>query len=213
MNRKMKTNQTYKELTANETDWHTPDDSQFAIRNSQLFWYVLFAANGKAVKIKPYLEKASIEYFFPVYYKERKIKGSENRCEQISFPLLSNMIFAKSSKNILDPILENVKLKLAIASDLYYRDFGNKRIIVIPENQMRNFIAVVRNETEQVIYLSNEEVNLKRGVKVRITGGPFAGIEGVFMRIKGDKRLVVSIPNLLSVATAYIPSCYVQEIE
>jgi transcription antitermination factor NusG len=78
---------------------------------------------------------------------------------------------------------------------------------------MRNFITVVRNETEQVIYLSNEEVNLKKGMKVRITGGPFAGIEGVFMRIKGDKRLVVSISNMFSVATAYIPSCYVQEME
>jgi transcription antitermination factor NusG len=186
-------------------------NSQFSIPDSQLLWYALFAANGKAVKIRPYLEKASIEYFFPVYHKDRKIKGSE-RSEQVSLPLLSNLIFAKSSKDVLDPVLKEAKLKLTIASDLYYRDFGNKRIIVVPENQMRNFIAVVRNETEQVIYLSNEEVNLKKGVKVRITGGPFSGIEGVFMRIKGDKRLVVSIPNLLSVATAYIPSCYVQEV-
>jgi transcription antitermination factor NusG len=86
-------------------------------------------------------------------------------------------------------------------------------VIVIPENQMNNFIAVAGNETEQVIYLSNDEVNLKKGVKVRITGGVFAGVEGVFMRIKGDKRLVVSIPNLFSVATAFIPSRYVQAME
>jgi transcription antitermination factor NusG len=213
----METNQLYKLLTINEKNNRPHSDthlnSQFSIFNSQLLWYVLFAANGKAVKIKPYLEKASIEYFFPVYYKERKIKGSEDRCEQVSFPLLNNLIFAKSSKNILDPVLKEVKLKLTISSDLYYRDFGNKKIIVIPENQMRNFIAVAGNKTEQVIYLSNEEISLKKGVKVKITGGPFAGIEGIFMRIKGDKRLVVSIPNLLSVATAYIPSCYVQEIE
>jgi hypothetical protein len=48
---------------------------------------------------------------------------------------------------------------------------------------------------------------------VRITGGIFEGVEGVFMRIKGDKRLVVSIPNLFSVVTAYIPSCYVQALD
>jgi transcription antitermination factor NusG len=95
---------------------------------------------------------------------------------------------------------------------LYYRDFGDKRAIIIPENQMQNFIAVAGNEKEQVIYLSNEEVSLRKGVKVRITGGAFAGVEGIFMRIKGDKRLVVSIPNLFSVATAYIPSQYVQEV-
>jgi transcription antitermination factor NusG len=180
--------------------------------NTEILWYVLFAANGKAIKIKPSLEEASIEYFFPVYYKDRKIRGSE-RYERIALPLMGNLIFVKSSKNLLDPVLKEVKLRLSISSDLYYRDFGDKKVIVVPEDQMRNFIAVAGNDKEQIIYLSNDEVNLTKGTKVRITGGVFEGVEGIFMRIKGDKRLVVSIPNLFSVATAYIPSCYVQKIE
>jgi transcription antitermination factor NusG len=180
--------------------------------NTDILWYVLFAANGKAVKIKPCLEEASIEYFFPIYYKDKKIRGSE-RYERVALPLLGNLIFAKSSKNTLDPVLKDVKSKLSIASDLYYRDFGDRSVIIIPENQMQNFIAVAGNDKEQVIYLSNDEVNLRKGVRVRITGGVFAGVEGVFMRIKGDKRLVVSIPNLFSVATAYIPSQFVQTID
>jgi transcription antitermination factor NusG len=180
--------------------------------NTDIFWYVLFAANGKAVKIKPCLEEASIEYFIPVYYKDKKIKGSE-RYERVELPLLRNLIFAKSSKAILDPVLKEAKLRLSISSDLYYRDFSDKRVIIVPENQMRNFIAVAGNDKEQIMYLSNDEVYLQKGMKVKITGGVFAGVEGVFMRIKGDKRLVVSIPNLFSVATAYIPSCYVQAIE
>jgi transcription antitermination factor NusG len=205
---KGKVNRTDELMTVNGKNLYFNSDTN---SDSQLFWYVLFAANGKAVKIKPYLEAATVEYFFPIYYKERKIRGTE-RCERIALPLLGNLIFVKSSKNSLNPILKEVKLSLNISSDLYYRDYGDKRVIVIPENQMRNFIAVAGNEKEQVIYLSNDEVNLKKGVKVRITGGVFAGVEGVFMRIKGDKRLVVSIPNLFSVATAFIPSCYVQEI-
>jgi transcription antitermination factor NusG len=180
--------------------------------NSDILWYVLFAANGKAVKIKPSLEEASIEYFFPIYYKDRKIRGSE-RYERVSLPLLGNLIFVKSSKKILDPVLKEVRLKLAISSDLYYRDFCDKKVIIIPEIQMQNFIAVAGNEKEQIIYLSNEEVNIQKGTKVRIIGGVFNGVEGTFMRIKGDKRLVVSIPTLFSVATAFIPSCFVQPIE
>jgi transcription antitermination factor NusG len=179
--------------------------------NKDIFWYVLFAANGKAAKIQPSLKEASIEYFFPYYYKDRKIRGSE-RSERVSLPLLGNLIFVKSSKNILDPVLKEVKSKFSISYDLYYKDMSDKRIIVVPENQMRNFIAVAGNDKEQVIYLSNEEVNLKKGVKVRIIGGVFTGVEGIFVRVRGDKRLVISIPNLFSVATAYISSCYVQEI-
>jgi transcription antitermination factor NusG len=180
--------------------------------DTDMLWYVLFAPNGKAMKIKPCLEEASIEYFYPLYYKERKIRGSE-RYERVSLPLLGNLIFVKSSKNTLDPVLQKVKLRLSISSDLYYRTAGDRKIIIVPENQMRHFIAVAGNEKEKIIYLSNQEVNLRTGVKVRITGGLFAGVEGTFMRVKGDKRLVVSIPNLFSVATAYIPSCYVEAIE
>jgi transcription antitermination factor NusG len=200
----------YSDVQTNEL---TPNVvSQLSVINSQSFWYVLFAANGKAAKIKPYLEDASIEHFFPLYYAERKIRGT-NRHKRVLLPVLGNLIFVKSSMNILDPILKEAKQKLSISSDLYYRDFGNKKIIVIPENQMRNFIAVAGNEQEQVIYLSNEEVSLKKGAKVRIIGGVFEGVEGIFMRIKGDKRLVVSIPNLFSVATAFIPLCHVQAME
>jgi transcription antitermination factor NusG len=180
--------------------------------DTDILWYVLFAAKGKAAKIKHYLDDASIEHFFPTYYKDVKFGRSE-KFERVSLPLLGNLLFVKSSKRILDPVLNDLKLKLAISSDLYYRDFGDKRTIVIPDEQMRNFIAVTGNGVEDVIYLSNEEVNPQRGVRVRITGGAFVGVEGIFMRIKGNKRLVVSIPQLFSVATAYIPACYVQVIE
>jgi transcription antitermination factor NusG len=180
--------------------------------DTDIVWYVLYASNGKAVKLKHYLEMASIKYFFPYYYKDVKIGGSD-KYEQVALPLLGNLIFAKSSKKTLDPVLKEAKLKLAIASDLYYRDYGDKRMITIPDSQMSNFIAVAENGTEPVTYLSNDEINFSKGVRVKITGGAFAGVEGVFIRINGNRRLVVTIPNLFSIITAYIPACYVQKIE
>jgi hypothetical protein len=144
-----------------------------------------------------------------MYYRDRKIDGTEEY-ERVSLPLLGNLIFARSSQNALDPVLKEAKLKLAIASDLYYRDFGDKRRITVAEDRMRNFIIVAKNIEEQVIYLSNKEIDLKKGVKAKVTGGAFAGAEGVLMRVRGDKRLVVCIPNFFAVATAYIPACYIQ---
>jgi transcription antitermination factor NusG len=180
--------------------------------NTDILWYVLFAADGKAAKIKSCLEEASIECFFPIlYYNGSRIKDPE-RDGWISPSFLENLIFAKSSKNILDPMLEKAKLRLSISSDLYYRDFSNEKTIVVPENQMRNFIAVAGNRKEDVLFLSNEYVNIRKSVKVKITGGVFAGVEGVFMRIKGAQRLVVSVPNLFAVATMYIPTQFVEKI-
>ncbi len=180
--------------------------------NKDIHWYVLFAANGKAARIRPYLESANIEYFFPMYYKEKQIKDT-GRTKRVLHPMLGNLIFVKSSKNILDPFLKDIKLRLDIQSDLYYRNLGTKELIIVPENQMLNFIAIAGSKEEQVLYLSNEEVNLKKGTRIRVTGGLFEGVEGIFMRIRGDRRLVVRIPNLFSVATTFLPSRFILPLD
>ena len=177
-----------------------------------MFWYVLFAANGKASKISDYFKSTDIEHFFPMYYREKQIKDSERK-RLILQPLLGNLLFVKSTKEILEPHLQKLKSQLGISSDLYYRDLGSKELIVVPEKQMLNFIAVAGNKQEKFIYLSNEEATIKQGTKIRITGGVLEGVEGILMRIKGDKRVVVSIPNLFSVATAFVPTCFIQSLE
>ena len=181
-------------------------------KDTEILWYVLFAANGKIIKIKSYLEKEGIDFFFPMYYKERSIPGTNNT-KPVLYPLLSNMIFVRSLKQELDPVLKNIKIQLNITSDLYYRDRSNKNIIVVPDHQMLNFIAVAGRYEEKIIFLPNEEVYLKKGTKVKIIEGTFKGVEGIFMKIRGDKRVVVSIPNLFSVATAFLPSRFIEIIE
>ena len=41
----------------------------------------------------------------------------------------------------------------------------------------------------------------------------FEGCEGVFMRLKGDRRVVVSIPGVVAVATAFIHPSLIQKLE
>jgi transcription antitermination factor NusG len=56
-------------------------------------------------------------------------------------------------------------------------------------------------------------VNFEKGTKVRVIEGDFAGVEGIFMKIKGGSRVVVSLTNLLSVATAFIPTRFIIPVE
>ena len=177
-----------------------------------VFWYVLFAANGKATKISDYLQKANIEYFFPMCNKEQRIRNSE-RTKYILQPLIRNLVFVKSSKECLSPHLEIIKQQFNISSGLYYRDLGSREIITVPERQMINFIAVASCKNEKIVYLSNNEVNIRKGTRVRITGGVFEGVEGIFMRIQGHKRVVVSIPDLLSVATTFVQPEFILPLE
>jgi transcription antitermination factor NusG len=177
-----------------------------------VFWYVLFAANGKAGKISNYLKTNNIECFFPLGYKENRIRNSE-RTRRILEPLLRNYVFVKSSKASLEPHLQEIKRRFSITSGLYYRDLGSGEIVMVPEKQMQDFITVSRLCEERIIYLSNEEVKLEKGRKIRITGGVFEGVEGVFMRAKGDRRVIVSLPNLFSVATAFVPLEFIEPLD
>ena len=160
----------------------------------------------------PYLENAKIEHFYPMHIVERKMKDTERKRISVQ-PVLQTLLFVKSSKEILDPIVNELKLRLSLSSNVYYRDLGTKKLITVPEEQMRNFIAVAGSGQEQVIYLSNEEVRLKEGKKVRVIGGAFEGVEGILMRIQGESRVVVSLTNLFSVGTAFIPSRFILPIE
>lgn len=54
---------------------------------------------------------------------------------------------------------------------------------------------------------------LKKGDKVRVLGGIFEGAEGTLKRIKGDRRVVVSIPGVIAVATANIHASLLEKIE
>jgi len=177
-------------------------------------WYVLFAANGKAAKFCDYLKVADIEYFYPMFYHKRRIRNSE-RTTRVLQPIFRNLLFVKSDKAKLDPILKEIKLDFGITSDLYYRyrNGEERKIVIVPDTDMRNFMVVVGAVEEPVIYFSNEEVNLEKGTRVRINGGVFAGVEGIFVRVKGDRRVVVSLPNLFSVATAFVPLEFIVPLE
>ena len=180
--------------------------------SKNIFWYVLFAANGKAAKVADYLKTNDIECFFPVHYKERRMRDTERKRLTLQ-PLIGNLVFVKSSKKCLAPHLREIKLRLSIASDLYYRDLGTRKIIIVPEKQMLNFIAVAGRTKKHVTYFSNNELNFEKGKKIRIIGGDFEGVEGVFLRIKGKQQVVVSLHNLLYAAIAFIPTRFIIPVE
>lgn len=50
------------------------------------------------------------------------------------------------------------------------------------------------------------------GQRVRVLDGPLKGAEGVVKRLKGDRRLIVSISGVAAVATSYIPPSNLEKI-
>jgi len=78
---------------------------------------------------------------------------------------------------------------------------------------MLHFIAVAGNYEQQVVFLSPDELKAKTGSRVRIRDGIFKGVEGVLVRVRNDKRVVVQIEGLVMVATHYIHPSLLEYLE
>ena len=142
--------------------------------------------------IKPLFDKEGINNFIPMRYEVR-IRNGRKRRELV--PVISDLIFVHSVQSEL----QKVKFKLPYFQ--YMIDIRNGQKIIVPDDQMRQFIAVAGTYDEHLIFFSPDEVNLR---KVRITGGDFEGYEGVFVKGKGarDRRVVISLQGVIAMAMA-----------
>jgi transcription antitermination factor NusG len=172
----------------------TSADSRFHILPGHLQprWYPLRVTYSREIAFKEYLEDRKIECFIPMRYKECCAGGRKARK---LVPVIHNLAFVFCSKKLLDAIKKEVEDRLPVR---YIMDREMHRPIVIPEKQMRDFIAVAGTYDEQLIWLDPSSVTYKKGDRVRITGGLFAGVEGELMRIRGDRRVVVAIQVFVS---------------
>lgn len=168
-------------------------------------WWALRVAYNQGLRVKHELGGLRIENFLPMTSKiimrgERRVK--------VLVPAIQNLIFVHSTFNRLEEYHNLTQLPVR-----YIMDRATGSPICVPDNQMDSFIAVAGHSKEQVIYLDAATEALKGGDLVRITGGLFRGAEGYFIRIKGDRRVVVNIPGVAAVATTFVHPSLVERIK
>ncbi len=177
--------------------------------DSEILWYAMSAPYRNELKVQLALrERFGIEAYVPL---RCEVVSRRGRKERRMTPAVSNLLFAHASLaslNAAKPYIPRMQFKTQVRE-------GRNRLIVIPDKQMQDFIRVSASQDEKKLYLLPEEVDLKRGTRVRIIGGPFDGVEGVFLKVKGvrDRRLVVSIDGLLSVASAEVTPDLIEVVE
>lgn len=159
-------------------------------------WYALRVTYSRELTLKEYLDGEHIENFIPMHY-EYAVKG-ERRVRKL-VPAVHNLVFVRSSRSCIDRMKDETSLPVR-----YIMNKETNSPILVPERQMRNFIAVAGTNEEQLVYLEPSIVALRKGQRVRVTGGVFEGVEGEFIRVKNDRRVMVSIQGVMAVATTFI---------
>ena len=164
------------------------------------------ATYRRGMQIKELLDRQGINNFVPMRYEIRQKNGRKRR-ELV--PVISDLIFVHAVQSELQRVKDrNPYLQ-------YMIDIRNGQKIIVPDNQMRQFIAVAGTYDEHLLFFSPDEVNLRRGMKVRIIGGDFEGYEGVFVKVKGarDRRVVISLQGVIAMAMATLSPDLIEVIE
>jgi transcription antitermination factor NusG len=167
---------------------------------SEKVWFAMNAPFRKELDAKQLLDEKAIENFVPMQYKIVTRRGGKKSRELV--PAISNLLFARTTRAIIQEIKKGVQF-------LQYRtcpENGRNVPIIVPDVQMRQFISISETFNENLVYLKPEEINLKKGARVRVIGGAFDGVEGIFMKVRGarSKRVVVLIEGVTAVVMAEI---------
>ena len=167
-------------------------------------WYVLRCSGRQELKLRYELERFRHECFVPLSVR-MKLRG--NRRVKELYPAVAGIVFALLNEEELETFRENSKIHC-----FPWKDCATGSPLVVSEKEMKNFIGVAGTCDEQLIYLESNPINWEKGQKVRIIAGPLKGYEGRFVRVKGDRRVVVEIPGVIAVATGFIHPSMVEPI-
>ena len=154
------------------------------------------ATYNRSMQARERLAAMGLEAFVPL---RTAITLAGGRKRRRLVPAVSNLIFVRCTEDSI----QQAKDALDYLQFLCNREQGRAVRITVPDAQMTHFMSLAGGADEQARFLSPDLPELRRGDRVRIHGGPFDGVEGTFVKLKGARRrmVVVTIPTVISVAT------------
>lgn len=167
--------------------------------DDEILWFAMGAPYRNELKVEEMLKSHSIEVYLPRTRKVAVKNGHKSVCE---CPAVGNLLFVHSSLNRINtvkPLIPRLQFKTFRRQDMNVR-------IVVPDEQMQDFIRVTSEDVE-CRYLSPDEVDIAKGTRVRVIGGKLDGVEGVFMKVKGrrNRRLVILVEGAVAIETEVAP--------
>ena len=166
-------------------------------------WYAakLFVRNYDT--IQTLLSEYADETYIPMTTVAIKKEGKIIKKAQ---PLCS-LIFFHTKHSSTAAIIEALKDKGMVYTSV---TTSGRQPSIIQDREMKIF-RLVTSGSEGIEYLDTE-YNFKQGQRVRVIAGEFEGAEGTIVRIKKDRRLVVTITGICAVATPHLSPEILQKI-
>ena len=193
---------------------------RFTLLPNEKYWFPIRATHHRAQKIYDKLvaiNNKNLELYLPtVRHIEYSNEDFNNPTQYIKDkPLDSSLLFLRSTLNDFRSLLQYQALFPGMTP--YYNHFsinsyGTNDFLTVPDRQMQSFRIIIESGNENIIVRQNEVPTLISGDRVIVIGGPFAGVEGIVMKYKHQKRVFVELQGIGRYATAYVPGAWIRRV-
>lgn len=174
-------------------------------------WYVIRCAYGRVKVAYEYFLSLGIMSFYPTITR-RMVKDGETVVEEEN--RLTNIFFAYGTFDYLKRyVYDNVHEETRHIR-FYYNHYhsGKKEPLIVPEKQIETLRIICTIEAKDVLMEPFVVEKFAKGQHVRVTEGPFAGVEGIVARFQGQQRVGITVEGLMTIVTAYVPSAFLEPL-
>ena len=198
-------------VSTNNAHRQTPPPSSTA---PQKHWYAMRTTYGREQKAYDFIVSNGGTAFLPLIKQEKEVNGKKTIVEVSRIP---NIFFVYGTRDEVQSFaFDNVHLPYL---RFYYTSHHEgvkliKEPLIVPDRQMRSLQILCQAEAEDIRFVPDKMVKkFREGDTVLITQGEFKGIEGKVARWHGQQRVAIIIEGLCVMATAYVPSAYLEKKE
>ncbi len=163
---------------------------------NEVSWWAVATARGYELNYVDFLQKNNIPCFLPVLSHNGK-----------SVPALYNLCFAQATQAQLEQLR-------ASEGSLHSRFFVNSSTqlpVTVSDSDVQQLKTLFLPNLP-VTFLDARRTNAKPGPQVLVSSGPFKGLRGEYLRVHGNRCVVVRIPSLAVMATPFIQPDFITPV-
>ncbi len=187
-------------------------NSDQKIQKRDVHWFALRATYGREQKACDYLVSKNVESYCPTITTTKIVRGER---KEVVMSRLPNIFFARGTEDEIKAyVYDNIHLPYLRFYYRYSHRNGEltKEPLIVPDDQIESLRIICAAEAADVLFVPSEVTKFKTGQSVRIINGPFQGVIGKVARYQGQQRVAIIIKGMLTIATAYVPTSFLEQI-
>ena len=175
-------------------------------------WFVFRILYGQAQQVADFLIESGAYPYLAMVWKDVRKDGKRRR---VLVPFF-NLVFAYVTKEQAELFVKGYTMSRYIT--YYYNHFetdayGKNPPLTVAQRDMEPLVRTTVLRDEHVMEVDVKKCRFVSGDTVRVTFGPFEGVEGRVARINRQNRVVIAIKGLQTgIATAYIPQYCLEKV-